>query len=64
MRAALDLAECVAVMGRGHIVFAGTPRELQKVQSVRAQWLGIQTMSRWQLKVRAGGSNDYAAFWC
>ena len=45
MRAALDLAECVAVMGRGHIVFAGTPRELQKVQSVRAQWLGIQAQS-------------------
>ena len=21
-------------------------------------------MSRWQLKVRAGGRNDYAAFWC
>ena len=25
---------------------------------------GEQTMSRWQLKVRAGGRNDYAAFWC
>ncbi len=21
-------------------------------------------VSRWQLKVRAGGRNDYAAFWC
>ena len=45
MRAALDLAECVAVMGRGRVVFEGAPRELQKVQSVRAQWLGIQAQS-------------------
>ena len=26
--------------------------------------LPFGTMSRWQLKVRAGGSNNYAAFWC
>lgn len=42
MRAALDLAQRVAVAGRGHIVFAGTPHELQRAESVCAQWLGIQ----------------------
>ncbi len=42
MTIALDLAQRVAVMGRGRVVFEGTPQELQRAGSVRAQWLGIQ----------------------
>ena len=43
MRIALGLAQRLAVMGRGRIVFEGTPRELQRAESLRTQWLGIQS---------------------
>ena len=45
MRDPLDLAQRVAFMAHGYIVFEGTPLELQHAESVRAQWLGIQAQS-------------------
>jgi branched-chain amino acid transport system ATP-binding protein len=41
MTIALDLAQRVIVMGRGRVVFEGTPRQLQAAEAVRTQWLGI-----------------------
>ncbi len=42
MTIALELAQRVCIMGRGRMVFEGSPQELQRAESVRAQWLGIQ----------------------
>jgi len=41
MTIALDLAQRVLVMGRGRVVFEGTPQQLQAAEAVRTQWLGI-----------------------
>lgn len=43
MRIAPGLAQRVAVMGRGRIVFDGTPQAFQADTTLRARWLGLET---------------------
>lgn len=38
---ALDLADRVAVLGKGQLVFEGTPKQLLAHQAVQAEWLGV-----------------------
>ncbi|MGC2519511.1 MAG: ABC transporter ATP-binding protein [Burkholderiales bacterium] len=38
---ALDLSERLYVMGRGSIVFEGTPRELRSNSTIRKEWLEV-----------------------
>lgn len=42
MTIALELSQRVYVMGRGRVVFEGTPHELLAAEDIRRQWLGIQ----------------------
>jgi branched-chain amino acid transport system ATP-binding protein len=38
---ALDISQRVYVMGHGHIVFEGTPRDLKGDSRVRQEWLEV-----------------------
>ncbi len=38
---ALDISERLYVMGHGHIVFEGTPRDLKDNEAVRKEWLEV-----------------------
>jgi branched-chain amino acid transport system ATP-binding protein len=38
---ALDISHRIYVMGRGRIVFEGTPEDLRRNEAIRREWLGV-----------------------